>query len=108
MSELGLGIEDSPLNQDTQVVLTPTDVEVGVHSRNTGLDVSPSLIGKDDDSLTDLSYSGPAPRVASKSFFTWPVAIWFIMSSEFCERYEFSSPFQPSISLLPRPNQRKF
>ena len=67
-----------------QVALSPDELESGVHRRNTTngdfTSVDGATVGQ------SLGYSGPAPKLASKSFKTWPIAIWFIMSSEFCER----------------------
>ena len=69
-----------------QVTLSPDDLDVELHRRQTkGSDFGHESVNPASEAL---SYDGPAPRLAQKSFSTWPVAIWFIMSSEFCERYD--------------------
>jgi dipeptide/tripeptide permease len=70
-----------------QVTLSPDDLDVELHRRQTkGSDFGHESVNPASEAL---SYDGPAPRLAQKSFSTWPVAIWFIMSSEFCERFSF-------------------
>lgn len=70
---------------DQQVALSPDELESGVRSRNMA---NGDFITSETATLgQSIGYSGPAPKLASKSFTTWPLAIWFIMSSEFCERY---------------------
>lgn len=54
-----------------------------VQEEPTLLDVESSINEK-----KSKSYTGRAPKYATKALRTWPVYIWFIMSSEFCERYE--------------------
>jgi hypothetical protein len=76
----------TPLDPDfEQVALSPDDLELGVHKRHK--QEGDLIASEDKTGPNDLTFSGPPPKLASKSFFTWPVAIWFIMSSEFCERF---------------------
>lgn len=87
---------------DQQVALSPDELESGVRSRNkTNGDFTSSETATLGQSV---GYSGPAPKLASKSFTTWPLAIWFIMSSEFCERYVHLALRLPKfVSWVPSP-----